>query len=221
MPTPKISLNKLGEYLDATPARRRQIVKEQKEPQPYVAARYKDAREAIVEYIESGMNDEEKLLDVINKLKSDISGSEFYIQDKQASAQAIEDFLDTSEQIDIDGLSAHAFEKKENSIMLVSGVNISIRPDIILKDKKSGEIVGAIKLHFSKTHPLTSKSREYIATAIRVDLEKNGYKNIDHKKCYSVDTPSQSASHAPKAYKRKINDIEAACEEIAARWGVN
>ena len=140
MPTPKISLNKLGEYLDATPARRRQIVKEQKEPQPYVAARYKDAREAIVEYIESGMNDEEKLLDVINKLKSDISGSEFYIQDKQASAQAIEDFLDTSEQIDIDGLSAHAFEKKENSIMLVSGVNISIRPDIILKDKKSSEI---------------------------------------------------------------------------------
>jgi hypothetical protein len=42
----KISLNKLGGYMTASPARRR-IVKDQMNPKTFIAARYADARENI------------------------------------------------------------------------------------------------------------------------------------------------------------------------------
>lgn len=218
MPDPKISLNKLGEYLDATPARRRRIVQDQQSPQAFVVTRYGDAREEIVDYIEGGMVAEEQLLEAATGLRTEPTASEFTRQDKLASADAIEDFLDAADKLEIDGLSAEGSDKSTSAVMEIAGVSVSVRPDVILKDPASGEVVGAVKLHFSKTNPLSEKSREYVATTLRVYLTETGNAHVDHTKCLVVDVPSQQVSHAPKGYKRKMNDIEAACEEIAARW---
>lgn len=221
MVDPKISLNKLAEYLDATPSRRRQIVKDQKNPQPFIAARYGDAREEIIDFIEGGMSNDQKMLETAIDLRQNHSGTDFAKQDRNASADAIEDFLDAADQLEIEGFSAEGSDKSTSAAMNIAGVNVSVRPDVILKDKDTGEVKGAIKLHFSKTSPLSAKSREYSATALRVYLENEGHPDIDPKKCYVVDVPTQSVSNAPKTFKRKMNDIEAACEEINARWTKN
>lgn len=218
MTTPKISLNKLGEYLDATPSRRRRIVKDQQAPQAFVVARYTDARDQIVSFLEGGMEDEGRLLAAASRLRIEETTTDFAKQDKLASADAIEDFLDTSEQLDISGLSAYGTDKTTSEILEISGVSVSVRPDVILKDESGGKVIGAVKLHFSKSNPLSAKSREYAATALRVYLAEAGHASVDHSKCFVVDIPTQQASHAAKAYKRKMNDIEAACEEIVARW---
>lgn len=218
MADPKISLNKLAEYLDATPSRRRQIVKDQQNPQPFIAARYNDARERIIGFIEGGMNGEQEMLAAAEDLRQDYNGTDFVRQDRNASADAIEGFLDASDQLGIDDFLAEGIDRSISAIMNISGVNISVRPDVILKDKDTGEVKGAIKFHFSRTSPLSAKSREYSATALRVYLEGEGHRCVDPNKCYVVDVPTQSVSSAPKAFKRKMNDIEAACEEINARW---
>jgi len=36
-----------------------------------------------------------------------------------------------------------------------------------------------------------------------------------------VDVPTKQIYNAPKAFKRKMNDISAACEEIDVRWKKN
>lgn len=218
MEEPKISLNKLAEYLDATPSRRRQIVKDQQNPQPFIAARYNDAREEIIGFIEGGMNSEQEMLAAAADLRQNHNGTDFAKQDRNASADAIEDFLDASDQLEINGFAAEGVDRSTGAAMNISGVNVSVRPDVILKDKDTGEVKGAIKFHFSKTSPLSAKSREYSATALRVYLVDEGHQDVDPKKCYVVDVPTQSVSNAPKAFKRKMNDIEAACEEINARW---
>ena len=51
MSKPKISLNKLGEYLDATPSRRKKIIQDQQDPRPVITIRYQDARENITEIL--------------------------------------------------------------------------------------------------------------------------------------------------------------------------
>lgn len=219
MSKPRISVNKLGEYLTATPSRRKRIIEDQQQPKTFIAARYSDAREEIVEYLSTGMNDDSKILSAATELRIPNGGTEFAEQDRQASASAIENFLEASENLDLEGLVVESGESTSSNTMEVAGVDISMRPDAVLKDPESGQVVGCVKLHFPKTSPLTPQAAEYVATAMRVYLESAEENSaIDHSKCYVVDVPTQRVVSAPKAFKRKMNDIEAACEEIDARW---
>lgn len=219
MASPKISLNKLGEYLTASPSRRRRIVQDQQDPKPFVAGRYSDARQEIVEFLASGMADEAKLLSAAKRLRSDGTGSEFAQQDRVSSAEAIENFIEIVEQIELEDLSVVPVESSASESMQIAGVRVSIRPDVYLKNPITGDIVGAIKLHFPKTTPLNDTSAKYVSTALRVYLaEEKNAKVADHKKCYVVDVSTQTATCAPKSHKKSMNDITAACEEIRARW---
>ncbi|MBC3877703.1 hypothetical protein H8K38_07790 [Undibacterium sp. FT79W] len=219
MSKPRISVNKLGEYLTATPSRRKRIIEDQQQPKTFIAARYSDARKEIVEYLSTGMNDESKILSATAELRISNGGSEFVEQDRQASASAIEDFLEASGDLDLEGLFVESGESTSSNNMEVAGVDISMRPDAVLKDQESGQVVGCVKLHFPKTSPLTPQAAEYVATAMRVYLESTEKNSaIDHSKCYVVDVPTQRVVIAPKSFKRKMHDIEAACEEIDARW---
>lgn len=55
---PCISVNKLGEYLTATPARRRRIVHDAKYPSTFMVARYTTAENTIADWICSGCADD-------------------------------------------------------------------------------------------------------------------------------------------------------------------
>ncbi len=215
MADPKISLNKLGEYMTATPARRRRIVEDQINPKDFIAARYTDAREKISDYI-AGNIGEQDLIQVAEKLRNQSYDSKFTAQDKSLSADAIDAFLDVSDQLP----TGYKFEKvvaSDKSTLEISGVMVSIRPDVYLKNDNN-EVVGAIKLHFPKSNPLTTTSGEYVATGLRTFVQENTSDIIDHKLCVVVDVPSSNVILAPKAGKKRMNDIEAACEEISARW---
>lgn len=219
MTGPRISLNKLGEYLTATPSRRKRIILDQQEPKPFIAARYTDARAEIVQYLASGMVDDSSLVAVAKRLRLDDSGTEFACQDRLASADAIENFLEVSERIELDDLTVVPVSNSASESMEISGVFVSIRPDAFLKDPVTGDIKGAIKLHFPKTTPLTELAAGYVGAAIKVFLQKEkGSLVVDHRRCYVVDVSTQTVSSAPKAHVRKMNDIAAACEEIDARW---
>lgn len=220
MQDPRISLNKLGEYMTAaTPSRRKRIVSDQQSPQPFIVARYKDAREAIVDFIVSGMGDRAGLFSLANRLRRSREGSEFAISDRIASADAIVSFIQAIDDIALGDCIAVAMPGTSSEGMSISGVYVSVRPDIYLRNWVTGEIVGALKLHFPKTSPLSSAGAEYVATAMRVYMEREkGCQNFDHRKCFVVDVPTASVTIAPKAHVRKMKDIEAACEEIAIRW---
>lgn len=215
MVTSKISLNKLGEYMTATPARRRRIVEDQINPKDFIASRYSDAREKISSFIAGNIR-EEDLIDAAENLRNQDYDSKFIAQDKNLSADAIDDFLEISDQLP----SGYIFEKvpaNEVSSLMISGVTISIRPDVYIKNENN-KLIGAIKLHFPKSNPLTTTSGEYVATALRTFMQENDSNVIDNKLCVVVDIPSFNVISAPKAGKKRMNDIEAACEEIDARF---
>ncbi|HEL2981679.1 hypothetical protein I5W21_03535 [Stenotrophomonas maltophilia] len=219
MAQPKISLNKLGEYLTATPSRRKRIVQDQQEPKTFIAARYSDAREEIVQYLSTGMEDDSALIAAAQRLRRDDSGTDFAYQDRLASAEAIDNFLEVGEQIELDDLVVVPVENSASESMQISGVSVSVRPDAYLKDPVTGEIRGAIKLHFPKTTPLTESAAEYVGAATKVFLQREKKSPVvDHRRCYVIDVSTQTVSTAPKSHVRKMNDIAAACEEIDARW---
>jgi len=215
MADPKISLNKLGEYMTATPARRRRIVEDQINPKDFIAARYADARENISNFI-CGHIDEQDLMNAAENLRNQSYDSKFVAQDKILSADAIDDFLEVSDQLP----AGYRYEKvaaSDSSTLELSGVTVSIRPDVYLKNDEN-QVVGAIKLHFPKSNPLTTIAGEYVATGLRAFVQGGSESPIDNKLCVVVDVPSASVVSAPKAVKKRMSDIEAACEEINARW---
>lgn len=220
MQDPRISLNKLGEYMTApTPSRRKRIVSDQQAPQPFITTRYKDARDAIVDFIVSGMSDRAGLLSLASQFRRSSEGTAFAINDRIASADAIESFIHIVDGIDMGDCVAVSVPSTSSQGMTIAGVYVSVRPDIYLRNWVTGEIEGALKLHFPKSSPLTSAGAEYVATAMRVYMEfEKGNSHVDHRKCYVVDVPTASVTTSAKAHVRKMKDIEAACEEIAIRW---
>lgn len=215
MSAPKISLNKLGEYMNATPARRRRIIEDQIAPKDFIAARYSDARESIVDCI-SGKISEDQLTKIAEDLRKKEYDSKFTSQDKNLSADAIDSFLEISDQLP-EHYKIEKVPANDKSTIEISGVEVSIRPDAYIKNDNN-EVVGALKLHFPKSNPLTTTSGEYVATALKTFIQEGKENPIDHKLCIVVDVPSSSVIPAPKAGKKRMIDIEAACEEIGAQW---
>lgn len=219
MQDPRISLNKLGEYLTATPLRRKRIVSDQQSPQPFIIARYRDAKEAIVDFLVSGMGDPAELLALASRLRKNLSGTDFAVNDRIGSANGIANFLHAVDDIDLGDCVAVAVPGTASEGMFISGVYVSVRPDVYLRNWITGEIEGAIKLHFPKTSPLSDLGAQYVATAMRVYLEREkGHAHVDFRKCIVVDVPTSTVTAAPKAYANKMKDIQAACEEIEVRW---
>jgi hypothetical protein len=77
-------------------------------------------------------------------------------------------------------------------------------------------------LYFSKNEPLTNKIGEYIAAILHqyaeARLAKRG--GCDRRLCRVIDVFTGRFFLAPKAIKRKREDITDACQEIERMWPI-
>lgn len=217
---PRISVNKLGEYMTATPARRRQIVRDQKNPPAVKAIRYQYAREAIASLIASGMAEETRALDIAQELRREPGESDFVVSDRAHSADAIDTFVEICGAMAIDDLIPVAADARCSDAIELAGVRVVARPDALLLDPQSGAAVGCVKLHFSKSQPLNEKGGDYVATAMQAHLERNlsAPGRVRPSRCYVVDIATRKIYTAPKTRKRRLDGLTAACEEIKDRW---
>lgn len=216
---PRISLNKLGEYLDATVTRRRTIVKDQKKPPGAgIVTRYSHVTTALAEYFED--SNRSYLLGRIEKLKADKSGTEWQREDRQLSAEVLVKLIDLVEEIDLTGVRVISSPAGSPAAIQVKGVRVSVRPDFLVVLEKDPEIVvGAIKLSHNKQHALQKMACECVATMLWRYLQQTfPAAKVDLKKCLSISTPLKLLVSAPKSYKARNEAMDAACEEIAARW---
>jgi hypothetical protein len=216
---PRISVNKLGEYLTATPARRRRIIYEQKHPPAFQVTRYREAERAIVEYLVGGQNPK-----VLEKCRADLAAvvpeSEFEAQKVQLCTEAIDAFEDSLDVIDLDGLDISAGQPDPDQLDF-AGVNVSVRPEVVLTGKdRNGPRIGCLKLYFGKTGPLDEAAGPYVSTVLAKFAERNlaTKARVDEKIVLTLDVFAGRAFPAPKARTRRLDDVAAACEEIAARW---
>jgi hypothetical protein len=158
---PRISVNKLGEYLCANAARRRQIIVDQKNPPLVKVVRYGDALRAMVAHLISGREDTSVLsrhLRRLNQWSPGALSSDFEVQKNRDCRDAIQAFQEMAEDLRLDGLAVEA-GSRHSSPLDKSGVAISVRPDVIIRDcRADAPLVGAIKLHISKTGPLDDMS---------------------------------------------------------------
>jgi hypothetical protein len=217
--TPKISLNKLGEYLQANAARRRKIVFNAKNPKGFIVVRYRDAKIAIKKYFISKF-DANIIIKSINDHELKDIENNFQEQDKNLSIELLEMVLDTIPP-DLSEYTITSYNG-DNPKLSISDVDVSVYPDLIIRGTHKGKhVVGAIKLQTSKTNSLGEEGGMTVTTLLREFVENNVAKKDEKVElflCISYDIFAQFSCNAPKAYKRRMKHIESACEEIALWW---
>lgn len=217
---PRLSANKLAQYVTSRAARQNQILRNAKFPPDYITAYYRDAAEAISHFIGGGMADLGILDRAAARLLQSSTNSIQQDRQKNANIDAIEVFGGMLDDIDLRGatpeLAAHTAPH-----VTVAGVSVSVRPEIILRcEKKGSPLVGALKLHFPRSEPLDVEQAGYVSALLHRYLEDqhldDGTASTAH--CVVVDVASATFHPGIASVKKRMSDIQGSCGHIAQLW---
>ena len=218
---PRISLNKLAEFMFAKGSRQRQILRDQKFPSDFKTVYYKEAAEAVSICISSNLEDVSRLADAISILEQaspDKLGAQRRLQ---ANVDALEAFMGMLDDIDLKGAIPTLGELSPPK-MSIYGVEVSVRPEILLTTQRKGKppIVGALKLHFPRTFQHTDNSAKYVSAVMqewcKIHRSEDGV--AAGALCPVIDVGSQKVYPGVKATVALMRDVEATCQNIAALW---
>lgn len=220
---PRVSVNKLGQFLTGTPALRKRIIHDQKNPPDPQYLRYPEAAQAITEFLCHGRN-EAVLRHHQRRLLNTEPASDFDAHRLALCAEAIQHFLVAANELALTNAVVSPADAELPPLEL-AGVSINVRPEMLLRSvDRHGEMrSGLLKLYFSKHRPLDERAGQYITTVLQTyaeqRLEQRG--PVDHRLVRVFDVFAGRVFVAPKARQRRLSDVQLACEEIAARWDVN
>lgn len=219
---PRISANKLGEYLLCTsPTRRKRIIQDQKAPNRAVVPMYRLAEQPLADFFVGG-HDRSAIDRAVVRLRSDHSGTPWAIKDRRNTADALDEVLALAPRLPSDGMT-YIRGPERPQLLRIKGVDVSVAPHFLLLFERRGvACVGGMKLHFPKSEDaaLEHKGGEYVATLLHQWITAYGPRDrkVMSSHCLSVDVFRRSVVAAPSATTRRMADIAAACEEIAAHW---
>lgn len=217
---PHLTVNKLGEFITANPKRQRRILEQLKYPKDNAFGfSHKEAREAVklffIKEFEEGI-----ITDCIEALERKVTDSEHAQNQINASIEGLEAVLDGNS--DFNSNFVFEFYEGDNPKLIIEGVEVSVYPDLIIRSiSRKVKYVGAMKLHMSKSFPVPEEGGKYIAAVLYRFVEKHVKKrgeNVKTSHCLSYDIHTDSLVECPAAVKRRWDDIEAACMNIAAIW---
>lgn len=222
---PSISVNKLAEYIVSRGARQRKILSDRKYPDPdfKMGMYHREAGEAVAQYLTGGAIDPSPLnrqLRLLEQMPSDKVGTARRVS---ANIDAIERFAEMLDDIDLGGADASLGSNYAEKLTF-HNVVISVRPEIILRGDgpKSKKLVGAVKLHFSKTRPHTEESAGYVSAIVQefCHLHVAGDDEVVNPKyCFVIDVASGSVFPGVKSTTARMKDVAAECQNISGLWG--
>lgn len=216
---PRISVAKLGEYMQAPVGRRERILRDQKFPSAVKVNPYERARSAIRAALLAGGDVVERLSRDVDQLERRAPKSAFDAKSIQLSASAIRHFCAQCPRIDFRAATATATLTSQ-AHMVVEGVAISVTPSVVFRrvDRSGSEEWGALLLAIRKECALGDFAGLAISELLRQSLEVNRYAAIAPSLCIVADVFSGRVFTATGRGKRVRRDVETACREIGARW---
>lgn len=220
---PELSVNKLAEYIVSKGARQRRLLYSRKYPDPdfSMGMFHREASDAVKRYIADGCVDAipvENQVSILKQLAPEKMGT---IRRVNANIDALERFLDMLDDIHILGEPSLAENSAEK--ITIHGVKISVRPEIIVRGPgpKGKKLVGAIKLHFTKTFPMTDESAGYVSAVVQEYLKSHYLaedETLASEFCKVIDIGCGKVFPGVKATTARMKDVSAECQNISGLW---
>lgn len=217
--TPKASMNALIEFMKASQRRKSSIVKEQQRPVTFIVAHYATARAAMKDYIREGY-DITSIYRAVKKLQQRESTSKWVANDIQNSILALRQFVNINFPKHVGKIHCQ-FSKPQATQCTISGVQVNISPDLILRWEENGQKrVGAIKFRIGKK-PLRHDAGQNAAALLAHYLQTtivHEDETVDHAHCLFVNIMASSIYPAPQDISLSLHLIHEACMEYSTLW---
>lgn len=225
---PKISINKLMEYMEAMPSRQLEIVDNQKNPlanKPKMTwcAR---ARKVIIEYFANGCVNESILDEEIERLQSEIEKIkeedpkklESKINKYQVEIDAINSFKGLHKRIGLNGVKFSKVSGKPKYLDF-AGVHVSLRPEISVMTNE-WEHIGCLKLYFTKNKRLTDNEADFLCSILNEYVGKHfsPKHTANPRACIAIDVFGQKVFTASTNVGLHTRRIRKSCQEIREMW---
>ena len=220
---PRVSIHRLAQYMEATPARRRQIISAEKYPSPFRVS-YWPAKRLFREALRLGW-DEETLFEIASErwFSADAETDLADFRRRQAM-DAIAEFCGLLEPVkeQLSCLSASVrLSGRVWAPFELGGVQVVDSPELVLRRFRRGDDeVGVMTFSVSKTKPHNEGSAKR-AAALLVALaaeNKTTLTSLTPELCIVVDVFSGLIVDADRGNEHRLRKAELACEEISAMW---
>ena len=220
---PRISLNELVKYVyAANPNKRANIIRQQKYPsEDEIFLYYRESQATIASFMKNDL-DEEVVIEKIGEL-NELVGQSTSSRRKarlEKNILALEGFHGSFSSIDLKDCEFY-IPGKSNSHIQMADVNISVQPEIILK-KEGREAIntGAVKVYINASTALDEDMGKTNAALLLEQLKLNKVDGETPKPsmCCVIDVFAGNIFYATASNKKRLDNIQNACEEIAARW---
>lgn len=227
-PNPQISANQLAQYLTAGPNARKRIIRDARYQSTAIVARYRLAREAIVKCLCDPLQSPNTVAAQKGELEKRLGkpGNTSWTQDDlESSIAALNRYAATIGQTILPKLECKPIPGSVPPLD-ISGLRVKVTPDIITQRNQPGAgspLVGAVVTMISKGEKSSKTRKDQSRTAATLvwlfaqkQLSKMG--EPDRKLCFSYDVFDGALIPTPGNYLNRVNNIEAACEEILSGW---
>ncbi|CAM4165823.1 Restriction endonuclease [Zobellia roscoffensis] len=217
----QISINQVADFRNSSFAKKKRIIRQQKEPSPFRIAYYQLPKARIKKSLER-CGDLEPVLLGIEELKQRTLMKPRQINDRKVSLEAMRRFLSMSFPAILKNKEYQVIKKPPIKSVFINGVEVIISPDIILKMRIDGKTyLGGLKIHIAKTNVFDYSQQKAVAVAIYKylkDVVASEEEMVDPLLCYSLDVFGRGIVSAPMDVTETLGDVEMICEEIKSLW---
>lgn len=192
-----------------------------------LVVRYKAAKEAIISFLADDSRNT-RILHAAEAEQAEKERSAEAPRDRDEARLCIEALRAFHGASNTSELTKNRFTKPEKKIppLMIKQVSVKVSLNLFVHATiRDVSKIGGLVLQTSKTVTASSIRHEHgrnVATLIwlLINEHMSHLGEADKKLCIALDVFGQTVTIPPNAYKRKINDFEAACAEIHALWNV-
>ena len=219
----KISINPLIDFFKGTEAKKRRVIKNQKEPSVIIVGWHQTSRACIKKSL-SQNGDKSPIIEGSNRLKSKVVEKPRQVQNKFVSLEGMQRYLNIEIPQMLKNHNLNIIKKRPIKSTFINGVEITVSPDIIFTmDYKGEKYIGGVKIHLSKGNVFDNKELKIVATVLNKYISEiaEDYGAIPLPEiCYSMDVFGERIVSSSNKPERILIQIESICDEIKRFWNV-
>jgi hypothetical protein len=225
---PRISANKLAEFIIADPSRQMGIIRSAKFVKKVVVTPYKRTRNFIAHAFSSDSLNIDKLVhraEEIERGNEDDEISDWLRNDNTNSALALKKIAAIAPELSWE--NAQILHGRSGGLF-IEGVQVSIQPEVVFSfEHRNITKIGAIILNTTKDDKKSLARNngsgcvgDYVASLLfQMLLSRQSRLGVPlNSKCYAVDVFREKIYTAPANYQKLNKNIAAACQLIASHW---
>lgn len=217
----RISVNQMANFQKGSDAKKRSIIKQQKNPNKFRMAYYQLPKARIRKTLEK-RGDLEPILNGISELKARMPIKKRQINDRLVSLEALHRFLLFKLPAILKNTDYSLVKKPVTKSVFFDDVEIIVSPDVIVRYNINSQIyLGAMKIHISKGNKFDNTQQKSVASTLYKYLKDEiamDNEVVDPRLCLSIDIFGEGIVSAPTNLTKYLGSIFNLCIEVKKLW---